>query len=86
MDAKLAKRRWSLLPWLPLAYVADAMEVGAAKYGVDNWRRVPRDIFWDAAQRHLVAGKFSTRDTETGLPHFAHYQKQVWLHQRNRDL
>ena len=79
MDEKRAKRRWSLLPWLPLALVADAMMVGAAKYGDDNWRAQPRDLFFDAAQRHLVATKFTSRDLQTGLPHLAHAAANILI-------
>lgn len=47
------------------------MKVGAAKHGEYNWRTQPRDLFWDAAQRHLIVSKWTTRDSETGLPHLA---------------
>ena len=51
------------------------MEFGAAKYGQDNWQRVPeaRQRYFDAAMRHLLAWWDGERlDAESGLPHLAH--------------
>jgi hypothetical protein len=49
--------------------------VEAAKYSPDNWQRVPepRERYFSAAMRHLVAWKEgATHDLESGLPHLAH--------------
>lgn len=69
------KARWSLLPMGPLKDVVDVLEYGAAKYDVDNWKRVPeaRTRYFDAAMRHLLAWwGGETHDPESGLPHLAH--------------
>lgn len=69
---KLAKRRWRLLPWSALTPIVDAMMVGAAKYGDDNWKHVDAIEFENAVMRHLndhFCG--APDDAETGLPHLA---------------
>lgn len=70
--AKPAKRRWRLLPWSALTPIVDAMRVGAAKYGTDNWRQVPASEFENALLRHLQAYLCGVlTDDETDLPHLA---------------
>jgi len=69
------KRRWTLLPIDALGLVVDVLGFGAAKYGADNWKRVPRarERYLDAALRHLAArldGELT--DEESNLPHLAH--------------
>lgn len=67
------KPRWSLLP--PIKSVIQVLEVGAKKYGVDNWKRVPdaRTRYYDAAMRHIDAWwGGEVLDPEDNLPHLAH--------------
>lgn len=78
------KLRYSLVPWRTLEEVVRVLEHGAAKYGADNWRKVPdaRRRYADAAMRHfvpylraLIAGEDTAdinKDAETGLHHLAH--------------
>ena len=65
----------SLLPWRAVQQIVSVLEFGAAKYGADNWQRVPeaRQRYFDAAMRHLLAWWDGERlDAESGLPHLAH--------------
>ena len=69
------KPRATLVPWEAMRQAILALEHGAAKYGVDNWRTVPnaRSRYMDAAHRHwedLVDGP--SLDDESGLSHAAH--------------
>ena len=69
------KPRLSLLPWRAVQQIVAVLEFGAAKYGADNWQRVPgaRQRYFDAAMRHLLAWWDGERlDAESGLPHLAH--------------
>jgi hypothetical protein len=69
------KPRYSLLPWEALAEIVQVLEFGAAKYGVDNWRKVPnaQQRYFDALVRHIVAWRSGEADDpESGLPHLAH--------------
>ena len=70
-----AKPRWSLFPQGVLAAVLEVLEVGARKYAVDNWKRVPeaRTRYYDALMRHIEARwRGEKRDPETGKLHWAH--------------
>lgn len=72
LELKSRKRKWRLLPWSALHPVAEAMMVGAAKYGVDNWKTCPEEVFEDALLRHVTAHISGVRyDAETGLPNLA---------------
>jgi hypothetical protein len=69
------KLRWSLLPWRHVKTVVQVLEVGAAKYGENNWTKVKdrRRRYFDAAQRHLTAWWMGEPvDKEDGLSHLAH--------------
>lgn len=69
------KRRYSLIPLRALNAIVDVLGFGAAKYGVDNWQKVPeaRQRYYDAAQRHLTAWWAGEKnDPESGQPHLAH--------------
>lgn len=69
------KPRLSLLPWRAVQQIVAVLEFGAAKYGADNWQRVPeaRQRYFDATMRHLLAWWDGERlDAESGLPHLAH--------------
>lgn len=73
--ADAGKPRPSLLPWRAIQQIVAVLEFGAAKYGADNWQRVPeaRQRYFDAAMRHLLAWWDGERmDAESGLPHLAH--------------
>ena len=73
--ADAGKPRPSLLPWRAIKQIVAVLEFGAAKYGADNWQRVPeaRQRYFDATMRHLLAWWDGERlDAESGLPHLAH--------------
>lgn len=67
------KARWSLMPWKQLAQVVDVLTYGAQKYSDNNWQKVDKTRYADAAMRHLsdyLAGVRS--DPETGMTPLAH--------------
>lgn len=69
------KARWDLLPLRAAGMVVDVLGFGAAKYGPENWRKVPelRRRYYAAALRHLAAWWMGEKtDPESGLPHLAH--------------
>lgn len=69
------KRRWDLLPWGPIEEVVQVLQVGAIKYGDENWVRVPnaRIRYFSAAMRHILAWwRGEELDKEDGLSHLAH--------------
>lgn len=69
------KPRWDLLPWAEVEEVVKVLTFGAAKYGDDNWRKVPeaRRRYFAAAMRHLVDWELGALlDFESQLPHLAH--------------
>lgn len=69
------KLRFSLLPWKAVQEIIKVLEFGAVKYDVDNWQQVaePKQRYWDASMRHLVAYKQGEQlDPESGLHHLAH--------------
>lgn len=74
-SAKAAKFRPSLLPVEATIEGAKAMEFGAQKYGVDQWREVdmkPRE-FYDALERHLIALKQGEKvASDSGVHHLGH--------------
>jgi hypothetical protein len=75
MDEKLAKPRYSLLPWKALAWVVKVLEYGARKYTAHGWRSVPggAEVYREALLRHSAAvGRGEYLDEESGLPHCAH--------------
>ena len=69
------KPRWSLLPIRAVQQIIEVLEVGARKYDVDNWKRVPdaSTRYYDALMRHVHAWRDGEKtDPETGLHHLAH--------------
>lgn len=69
------KRRWDLLPAEAVEQIVDVLAFGAAKYGDENWRRVPmaERRYFAALMRHVWSWwKGEEMDKETGLPHLAH--------------
>jgi hypothetical protein len=70
-----SKPRWSLIPSGTLAEVISVLEFGAARYGPDNWKKVPdmETRYYDAAMRHIESyWKGEYLDQESGEPHLAH--------------
>jgi len=70
-----AKPRYELVPWAAMDEVVRVLGHGAAKYGDDNWRRVPRleDRYPAAALRHISAYLQGQEfDPESGHNHLAH--------------
>jgi hypothetical protein len=68
------KLRWSLLPIRAVEDVIRVLEVGAARYGDENWRKVQnrRLRYFDATCRHLFKWFIGQRiDPETGISHLA---------------
>jgi hypothetical protein len=69
------KPRLDLLSPAALLLAGQVLSHGAAKYGSDNWRKVPdgQNRYYAAAMRHLLAWKQGERvDQESGLSHLAH--------------
>jgi len=70
----VAKPCLSAVPPLALFQIGRAMEMGAAKYGLMNWRltQVKASVYYNAAMRHLMAWWDGEEfDTESNLPHLA---------------
>jgi len=68
-----AKLLWSLLPWDALVGIVMVLMIGAKKYGAENWRKVDRERYVDAALRHLTAFLMGeVNDPESGMPHLLH--------------
>ena len=69
------KPMMDLIPPIMEMEVAHVLTFGAAKYGPDNWRKVPdlRRRYIAAAKRHINAlQQGEERDPESGLHHAAH--------------
>jgi len=68
------KPRFSLLPLDTLQSVIRVMELGAAKYGADNWHKCTEPKrYYDAAMRHILAfAGGEAMDDESGESHLAH--------------
>ena len=69
------KLRWSLLPRGTVKLIIEVLEVGAKKYDVDNWQKVPdaRLRYYDALMRHVESWWSGEKlDPEDGLHHLAH--------------
>jgi len=74
-QAGAAKPPLALLPPEALRQAAEAHRLGAAKYGVANWREVPVNAttYVSAMMRHI--GQYmdgEDADAESGLSHLAH--------------
>lgn len=71
----LKKTPLRLFPPVALVYGAEVMRLGAAKYGLYNWRDHPvrLSVYLEAAMRHILqAAEGEDDDLESGLPHAAH--------------
>ena len=69
------KLRWSLLPGGTVQEIIKVLEFGAAKYGDNNWQRVPdaRERYYNALMRHVEAWwQGESYDPESCIHHLAH--------------
>lgn len=69
------KSRWSLLPKGTISVILEVLELGARKYGFENFIHVEnaRQRYYDAGMRHLDAWWHGTKlDEESGKSHLAH--------------
>ena len=68
------KTKWSYLPLNATEKVVKVIELGASKYGKDNWKNVTDlDRLYDACIRHLVEWKKGEKyDQESHYSHLAH--------------
>jgi hypothetical protein len=83
----IGKSRLDLIPLGPLWTVAEVLERGAKRYGVDNWRRVPnaKNRYYAALLRHIFAWRGGEiLDPETELPHLAHALANVMFLMEDR--
>ena len=76
---KALKVRFSLIPAEELLEVAKVFTTGALKYSPHGWKGLSRELYLDAAYRHLNAytidtdnGELPSQDDETYLPKLAH--------------
>lgn len=71
---KNKKLRWDLVPWEALEKVVEVITKGAEKYGIDNWKTVPNEIFEGGMLRHFISWKKGERyDKEWNFTHLAHF-------------
>ena len=75
--ADAGKPRLTLVPMQIVWDIAEIREYGCAKYpsgGIDNWKRVEEDRFWEAAFRHFLkcVNDHKAIDPESGKRHFQH--------------
>ena len=68
------KRRWRLLPIDIIEDVVDVFDLGAIKYGVNNWQKCDDwDRYYDAMMRHMMAWRQGEQfDSETKKHHLVH--------------
>jgi hypothetical protein len=76
VKADFGKVRGELIPYVASAWAARVAEYGAAKYEVDNWRKLDtpdgRRRLREAISRHLgLMTMGETFDVETKMPHIA---------------
>ena len=72
-ELKNNKLRYDLVPWGSFEKVVEVITKGAKKYGIDNWKIVPSNIFDAALMRHYVSYKKGIHiDPQWNLPHLAH--------------
>lgn len=73
--ADYGKPRLTLVPRKIIWAIAAIREYGNKKYGdPENWRRVEKERYRDAAYRHFMAYLDNTqgKDAESGMPHLWH--------------
>ncbi len=69
------KLRWSLLPVGTIPVILEVLELGARKYGFENFKLVEnaRQRYYDALMRHIDAWWTGEKvDSESGKTHLAH--------------
>ena len=67
------KLKWSLLPFDAFPTMVEVLMYGAKKYSADNWRKVDKEEYVDAALRHFISWLGGEAiDSESGFPHLAH--------------
>lgn len=48
------KTRWDLLPWAPIAEIAEIITMGAPDHGEESWREETTNHHFAAAMRHMT--------------------------------
>jgi hypothetical protein len=67
------KLDWTLLPYDTLESVVKVMQLGADKYGRENWKKVSPERYEKAMLRHITAYlKGEEIDCESGESHLVH--------------
>lgn len=67
------KLRYDLIPVDAIEGIAEALTMGAAKYGDHNWQGIDPERYYAALFRHLIAWrKGEIDDPESGLNHLKH--------------
>lgn len=62
-DVRTGKGRYDLLMWRAIHQLAIQLELGAEKYGPDNWRRgQPLSVYFDSMSRHAANFRTGKRD------------------------
>ena len=72
LNEKLAKTRWSLVPWEQFKQVGDVFTLGATKYGDENWKTLDVQIYKDALMRHVISYMEGDKIDESGLDTLSH--------------
>lgn len=75
VKADAGKPKMTLVPRQIIRDIASVREYGTAKYGdPENWRKVEKERYRDAAFRHFLAYLDNPDgiDQESGLPHLWH--------------
>jgi hypothetical protein len=72
-DRPVTKPDWTLFPWVGAGRALEAVQYGARKYSVGDWRtRYTRAQLMAKVMRHLTADLMGVRmDAESGRPHVA---------------
>ncbi len=78
---KCGKSSLSSVPLEPTIQVARVFKYGAAKYGLNNWRKGHRQLdLIDSCLRHVYAHTDGHDiDGESGLPHLAHAASNLFI-------
>lgn len=74
-EAATSKPVTHVIPPVAILLLGAALETGAKKYGVMNWRgkKIKLSVYTDAIDRHLLAFRDGhTLDSDSGLHHLAH--------------
>lgn len=84
MKYDTGKTPYALVPTEALAEIAEVFGFGAAKYGMNNWRKDLSETEWSrtysSIQRHLNAfWQGEDQDPESGFSHLAHAATQIMI-------